>query len=132
MRFPTVEEVLELHEQILDLTGGDRGVLSRGAVESALHRTQWGPFFGLVDLADRAALLLRGICQDHPFADGNKRTAFEAADTFLRWNGLFISASPKEVVGFMLQVAQGCLEVEDIAVWLRAHARNPEEREVAE
>jgi death-on-curing protein len=127
MRFPTVEEVLELHEQILDRTGGERGVLNRGAVESALHRAQHGPFFQAVDLADRTALLLRGICQDHPFADGNKRTAFEAADELLARNGTFLEAQPDDVVGFMLAVAQGLLDLHGIAEWIRSHAQNPEE-----
>ena len=129
MRFPTLDELLELHEQILDATGGERGVMATGSLASALERAQWGPFFGAVDLADRAALPLRGICQDHPFADGNKRTAFEAADEFLGRNGLLLRAPPEAIVDFMLRVAQGHLEVDDMAAWLRSHARNHEEPE---
>lgn len=71
-----------------------------------------GPF-------ERAALLMRAIGLDHPFADGNKRTAFEAADTFLERNGIRIEAELEELIRFMLGVAQGEFNVSGIAAWLR-------------
>jgi death-on-curing protein len=125
VRFPTLDELVELHEQILDQTGGARGILNLGTVAAALDRAQHGPFWARVDLADRAALLLRGICQDHPFADGNKRTAFEAVDELFARNGVALEAAPAAVVSFMLSVAQGLLSLDDIAAWLRTHSRNP-------
>lgn len=81
------------------------------------------------DLALRAAFLLRGLCQDHPFADGNKRTAYEATDLFLRLNGQRIVAPPGELVPFMLEVAQAEVPMEGIAEWLRAHAKDYRETE---
>ncbi len=129
MEFPTAQAILDLHSRILQRTGGTRGILNQGGVESAIDRATWGPFWSPPDLALRAAFLLRGICQDHPFADGNKRTAFEATDTLLRLNGTRIVASPDEVLVLMLAVAQGLVGVEGIARWLRAHAKDyrPEE-----
>lgn len=122
VRIPTAEEVLELHDAILATSGGEPGILVRGAVVSAVERATWGPFPG-DDLAGRAALLLRGIAVDHPFADGNKRTAFETADAFLRLNGAFLAASQEAIVAFMLEVAQGEHDVEGIATWIRRNAQ---------
>ncbi|HUR25975.1 MAG TPA: type II toxin-antitoxin system death-on-curing family toxin [Candidatus Thermoplasmatota archaeon] len=106
MEFPTVEEVLALHDQILEATGGTPGVLVRGGIESAIERCKWGPFLRPARLSSRAALLLRGICQDHPLADGNKRTGYGATHAFLLRNGFELEATADEVVAFMLQVAQ--------------------------
>lgn len=74
-------------------------------------------------MASRAAFLLRGIAQDHPFADGNKRTAFEAADNMLRLNGAFVDADGETVVRSMLAVARGEVDVAAIGDWLRTHLR---------
>jgi death-on-curing protein len=116
-----------LHE-----TGGEPGVLDLGTVRSALERAEWGPFGRVPDLFDRAALLLRGICQDHPFADGNKRTAFEATDLFLGLNGEGIVAAQASVVAFMLDVAQGNLELDALAAWLRENTKDNQSGETIE
>lgn len=123
MEFPTVEEVLALHEQILAATGGTQGVLHRGSIDSAIERAKWGPFNQGPDLPQRAALLLRGVCQDHPFADGNKRTAFSVADGFLARNGFRVAATADEVTSFMLDVAQGKTTLRQIARWIETHQR---------
>lgn len=124
MWFPSEETVLELHERILARTGGTWGILQRGAVHSAIERARWGPFGGDGDLAERAAMLIRGIAQDHPFADGNKRTAFEVAAVFLYRNGTSLEATADEVVAFMLAVASGEEDLETITRWLRTRLRN--------
>jgi death-on-curing protein len=74
-------------------------------------------------MAERAALLPRGIAQDHPFADGNKRTAFAVAETFLHGNGHHIEASADEVVAFMLAVARVEFDVDGIRGWIEQHTR---------
>lgn len=117
MEFPTVQGVIELHADILARTEGTPGILNRESIHSAIDRCQWGPFASAPTLQDRAALLLRGICQDHPFADGNKRTAFAATDAYLVKNGSGIDQRA-DVVSFMLEVAQGRVGLEDIAAWL--------------
>jgi death-on-curing protein len=124
VRFPTADAIVDLHAEILAKTGGHAGVLNLGTVESAVERARWGPFPRPPDLFDRAAFLLRGVCQDHPFADGNKRTAFEATDLFLRLNGRRLLAKPAATVAFMLAVAQADLSLEDVAAWLRTHAKD--------
>lgn len=112
-----------MHDRILRRSGGERGVLTPGAIGSAIERARSGPWGRPPDLADRAAFLLRGIAQDHPFADGNKRTAFEAADLFLRRNGHYVDASAGDVVEFMLAIARGELGLDGIADWVRRHLR---------
>ncbi len=86
-----------------------------------MHRASWGPFYTEVDLADRAALLIRGLCQDHPFADGNKRTALVATDFFLRLNGQRLAAQEQDLVDFILAVAQATLSLAEVAAWIRQH-----------
>jgi death-on-curing protein len=123
VRFPTAEAILDLHTRILQRTGGEPGVLHATTIQSAIERARWGPFPSPPDLFDRAALLLRGLCQDHPFADGNKRTAFEATELFLQANGWGVQAGAEEVQLVMLDVAQGWHDPGSIASWLRAHAK---------
>lgn len=128
MWFPTVDDVIEMHARIIDAAPPDvpriHGVLYAGAIDAAIERARWGPFSSGGGLAERAALIIRGIAQDHPFADGNKRTAFELADIFLRRNGLALVGEPEDIVNFMLTVAKGEMELDAISTWITAHARN--------
>lgn len=123
MEFPTVAEVFALHDQILATTGGTRGLLNAGGVDSAIERCKWGPFVGTPTLASRAAFLFRGIAQDHPFADGNKRTAFAVGNAFLLRNGFHLGATDDEVIDFMLAIAQGQADIERISGWIGFHQR---------
>lgn len=123
MHFLTLEEVLTIHQDIMERFGGiAAGVRTTGPVEAALYRAEWGPF-EVDDLEARAGFILRGICQDHPFVDGNKRTAFAATEVFLQRNGKYLEAAAEAVVAFMLAVADGTCNVEEICAWLRTHAR---------
>lgn len=123
MWFPAYEDLLHLHDLVLASGGGERGILRPGGIEAAVERARWGPFGGSGDLAERAALLVRGIAADHPFADGNKRTAFLAADVFARRNGWFVDATADEVVDFMLAVALGEADLDATASWIAARLR---------
>ncbi len=127
VKFLTVEQVLRIHARLLDGYGGTPGILNLGAVDSALYRCAWGPFEGTPTPEQRAALLLRGLCQDHPFADGNKRTALAAALTFLANNGEAKHVLPAEGLPFMVGVAQGNRTLGDIADWLASRSRNLKE-----
>lgn len=127
MRFLTLEEALRIHARVMSETPAGlirhAGVRHLGAVDAALARAQWGPF-DIGDIAERAALLVRGIAQDHPFEDGNKRSAYAIAFAFLDMNGVLLIANDAEVVAFMLDVARGEHDVETVADWLRAHVEN--------
>lgn len=123
VNFLTVDEILDAHDSILSRFGGEPGVIHEGAIHAAVERHRWGPF-EVDDLYARAALLLRGICEDHPFADGNKRTAFAAAEAFMQRNGARVAAPSDLLVEFMLGVARGEYSLEGIRTWLHEHATN--------
>lgn len=125
MWFPTVEQVIQIHDEILERTGGETGRLHRGLIEAALSRAQWGPFTQEGALEERAALLMRGIAQDHPFVDGNKRTSVEVADTFLGRNGYDLTASEDDLVERTVLIARGQFSLQEIARWIH---RNMQKR----
>lgn len=68
-------------------------------------------------------MLIRGLAQDHPFVDGNKRTAFQTTDLFLEKNGAVLDADEDAVVEFMLEIARGERTIETITAWIRTHLR---------
>ena len=124
MRYLTVEQVLFLHARLIAETGGSHGVRDLGLLQSAIARPQ-ASFEGVdlyPDLFTQAAALLDSLARNHPFIDGNKRTAIAAAALFLRRNGYQLTASNKEVVTFMMAVAQGELSLEAMTDWLRQHS----------
>ena len=114
--FPTLQETLELHAQLLKRFGGTSGVLDMGLLESALVRPQTGYYD---TLSMQAAALLQSLCQNHCFVDGNKRVAFASTAIFLRMNGyrLIVNADDGEL--FLIeQVIKNRLAIEDIATRL--------------
>ncbi len=86
--FPTIEEVVAIHDDLIAQFGGASGLRDMGALESALLRPQMGYYDGLLE---EAAALMESLANNHPFVDGNKRVALAVADTFLRLNGSFIN-----------------------------------------
>jgi len=122
--YPTAGDVEAIHLRVIEETGGDHGVLNRNTISAAVSRARWGPFPEEPDLALRAAFLVRGLVVEHPFADGNKRTGFEALDVFLARNGARLHVGADEAIAFMLALAEGRYEVEEVAAWVRAHLAN--------
>ncbi|MBE9128640.1 MULTISPECIES: type II toxin-antitoxin system death-on-curing family toxin [unclassified Coleofasciculus] len=119
----TLVEVLNLHGQIIEQSGGALGVRELGALESALAQPRMT--FGGEDLypmlADKAAALGFSIIMNHPFVDGNKRTGHAAMETFLVLNGLEISASVDEQEQVILALASGNSGRESFVEWLKQH-----------
>ncbi|MEX0838224.1 MAG: type II toxin-antitoxin system death-on-curing family toxin, partial [Parvibaculum sp.] len=95
----TLTEVLSMHEELIDLYGGAKGVRDMGAIESALFRPQTGYYD---DVVAEAAALLESLAVNHPFIDGNKRVAFAVADVFLRLNGYRFEEDPVAAHEFMI------------------------------
>jgi death on curing protein len=89
----TVTEVLAMHADQIERYGGSHGVRDRGLLEAALYRPQTGHY---ADLIEEAAALWESLAQNHPFIDGNKRTAFAATYTFLAINGARLTAEAQE------------------------------------
>ena len=114
--FPTLQETLELHKQLIRRFGGSNGIRDMGLLESALVRPQTG-YYDTLSL--QAAALLQSLCQNHCFVDGNKRVAFANTAIFLRMNGYRLEVYPDDGEAFLIdQVIQQKIAIEDIATWL--------------
>jgi death-on-curing protein len=113
--------VFAIHERQVAEHGGSAGVRDEGLLESALARAQQLHAYGdpAPDLADLAAALAYGLARNHPFVDGNKRTAHVAYRTFLALNGAELVATDEEKYVVMLALAEGKLAERDFAAWLR-------------
>jgi death-on-curing protein len=114
--------LLAVHDAQIAEHGGGEGVRDLGLLESALARPLNLAAYGEPDLAALAAALGFGIARNHPFVDGNKRTAYVAVETFLTLNGLLVTASDAECVVTFLALAAGELPEDSLAAWLRDHS----------
>ena len=112
-----------IHEEQLAEHGGAEGVRDAGLLESALAKPRHRANYGEPDAAELAAAYGWGISRNHPFLDGNKRTAFVAVELFLDLNGWQLVASDADCVMAMLQVAAGEIAEEAFADWVRKVAR---------
>jgi death-on-curing protein len=115
------EFVESLHAEQLRLHGGAAGIRDEGMLESALFRPQQREIYDEPDLCELAAAYLFDIAKNHPFVDGNKRTAFAAADLFLYFNGLSVEADQQDVIQLVLMVAAGEIDEVGTAAFLRDH-----------
>lgn len=123
MSFAWIDEavVWAVHEAQLAEHGGSAGVRDAGLLRSALARPQHLDVYGTPDLADCAAAYGYGIARNHPFIDGNKRTAFVCAELFIELNGAQLVADDTACVTTMLALAAGEIEEAAFAAWLRAN-----------
>ena len=113
--------VLEFHGHSIAEFGGSLGIRDRGAIESALDRPKNLLAYGDPDLFDLAASYTSGLCQNHGFVDGNKRTAFVTGALFLALNGYSIEAEQAEVIAAMLSLAEHSIDEAGYAQWLKDH-----------
>lgn len=114
-----LEAATAAHAEQLAQHGGGDGVRDRGLLESAMARPQQLDAYGEPDLASLAASYAFGIARNHPFVDGNKRTAAVVAETFLILNGARLTATDAELVVCFLALAAGELSEEELADWFR-------------
>ena len=113
----TVIEVLAIHALIIEGFGGTDGIRDIGALEAAVFRPQTGYY---EDSVAQAAALFESLIQNHPFLDGNKRTALAAADVHLRMNGLELAGDSMEHHGVIIGlIEEGDLDWRTIDDWLR-------------
>jgi death-on-curing protein len=117
--------VLAIHDRQIAEHGGSAGVRDEGLLESALARAQQLHAYGdpAPDLADLAAALAYGLARNHPFVDGNKRTAAVCCETFVELNGATLEAGDAELFTQYLALAEGKLGEHDFAAWLRERMR---------
>jgi death-on-curing protein len=114
---------LAVHDRQLSEHGGGAGVRDTGMMESALARpvNRWA--YGEDDLATIAASYAFGVARNHPFVDGNKRTAWVLARLFLALNGVTLVFEPEDAIRAMLALAAGELSEDEMADWFRMHIR---------
>ena len=117
----TLADVLAIHADQIAVYGGAEGLRDPGQLEAALFRPQSG-YYG--DLIAEAAALWESLSQNHPFVDGNKRTAFAATFTFLAINGVDLTASADEAWSFLSRLYDRNEFTFDLLdAWLREHTR---------
>jgi death-on-curing protein len=113
-----------VHDEQLAEHGGGAGLRDANMLESALARPQQLVHYGNPDVADLAAAYGYGLARNHPFVDGNKRSAFVAVELFLALNGQELIATDADCVLNMLELATGNLPEADFAAWIRCHTQS--------
>lgn len=129
--FLTLDEVLGLHADQIRRYGGATGIRDRGGLESALTvpRATFGGEFLHPTLQEMAAAYLFHLARNHPFVDGNKRTALAAALAFLWMNDWWLEAEDDELYDLVLGIAAGRLTKADAATFVYSHLRPLPSRE---
>ncbi|HJY31078.1 MAG TPA: type II toxin-antitoxin system death-on-curing family toxin [Pyrinomonadaceae bacterium] len=115
------ETLIAIHHRQIAEHGGGEGLRDEGLLSSALARPQNLLAYGDAppDLASLAAAYAYGIARNHPFVDGNKRTALVAARTFLILNGVDLDATQDDKVLTFLSLAEGAISEQELADWIR-------------
>ena len=117
--FPTIREVVDMHDDQILQFGGEPGLRDAGALDSAIMRPQIGYYDGIIE---EAAALLESLAMNHPFVDGNKRTAFAATEVFLRMNGYYIDCDSFEAYNhFMALFEANSFRFAELVHWLTEH-----------
>lgn len=124
-QYLTPEQVLFLHSRLIAETGGEHGVRDLGMLLSALGRNQatFEEKDLYPDLFLKTAALMDSLVRNHPFVDGNKRTAITSAALFLRMNGYRLVVENPVMVQFTLACAQSQLSLDEISDWFRLYSK---------
>lgn len=120
-RFLSAELAQVIHDRQLAEHGGLAGVKDAGLLDSAIARPLNKHSYGEDDLCALAAAYAFGIARNHPFADGNKRTAWVMARLFLRLNGVTMAYDKADAIRMVLALAAGELPEDGVADWFRSH-----------
>ncbi|MCH2486763.1 MAG: type II toxin-antitoxin system death-on-curing family toxin [Erythrobacter sp.] len=115
------EVALAAHAEQLTEHGGGDGIRDAGMLDSTMARPRNLADYGEPDVADLAAAYAYGIARNHPFVDGNKRTAAVISETFLMLNGRALQATDAELVVAFVALAAGELSEAELADWFRQH-----------
>ena len=123
MKLLTKRQIILLHDQLIDETGGAHGIRDEGLLESAVL-TPMQTFEGTElfhSVEEKAARLGYGLVKNHAFVDGNKRIGAHAMLVFLAVNGIRIWYTQKELSDIIVQIASGEKDYPDLLLWLRSH-----------
>jgi len=117
VQFLTADEVVAIHQRLIEAFGGPGGVRDPGLLESALHRPRTGYY---EDLAGMATALFESLLMNHPFIDGKKRMTFFATDVFLRLNGWKLEIDPDDAHAFIIGLLERAeCDFERLLPWIR-------------
>lgn len=122
MYYLSADDVYVINAEVL---GVEPTLIDGRLLRAAVNRPFWRMFGqdAYPTLQDKAAALLHSLAHDHLFVDGNKRTAQRAVMQFLQRNGIIITWHDEEAAAFILKIAQGQHDVDDVACWLVAHTQ---------
>lgn len=123
MRWVSLRAALTAHAEQIAEHGGGVGLRDQGMLESAMARPQQLEAYGDPDMATLAAAYAFGIARNHPFVDGNKRTAAVVSELFLALNGHELTSTNAEVAVAFLALAAGELSEDELADWFRQRVR---------
>jgi death-on-curing protein len=121
----TAQQVLFIHARLIETTGGSHGLRDLGLLQSAVARPQ-ATFDGAdlyPDLWHKAAALMESLAQNHPFVDGNKRTAITATAMFLQQNGYVLQTTNEALEAFVMMVVEERPSLDAIVVWLKENVK---------
>lgn len=121
--FVEIDLAIAIHNDLIETLGGSFGLRDEGLLESALSQPK-ASFFGQLlhpTIAEQAAAYLYHLAKNHPFVDGNKRTALGVTEAFLGMNGYDLDFSDEELYGVVLAIARGDIEKSDLAKLLKSH-----------
>lgn len=125
MKYLYPKQLIYLAEQIIQQSGGTLGLRDEGLLESAVYRPQ-ATFGGqdlYPDIFSKAGALGHSIIKNHPFVDGNKRIGFEAMRLMLRLNDYDVVASIKRKFDFVIEIAIGKIDEQEISNWLKKYSK---------
>jgi death-on-curing protein len=123
-KYISLEEILRLHFQLIEDFGGSHGVRDENRLKSVIETPRQTAFGKeqYPSIYEKAAVYVRNIIGDHPFSDGNKRTAITVCGVFLMRNGEKLAAKPKDLEDFTVRIATDRLGIPAIATWLSEHS----------
>jgi len=120
------DEVIDIHQVLLKEFGGSEGIRDANALKSALERpfTGFGETMFYPSLEEKAGAILESIIKNHPFVDGNKRTGYVLMRLMLMYFGQDIQATQDEKYDFVIRVASGQLDFQEIVIWIKQRMIN--------
>jgi death on curing protein len=120
IQFLLIEEVVIIHEKMIEIGGGSSGIRDIELLHSAVERAKatFGGKYLYESIFDMAGSLLQSLVKNHPFVDGNKRTAFFSTLRFLQKNSLELQVNNDEIVDFMVKVDTENLSIATISKWI--------------
>ncbi|MFA4846041.1 MAG: type II toxin-antitoxin system death-on-curing family toxin [Patescibacteria group bacterium] len=132
MKYLTAEEILMLHKNVVDETGGLHGIRDVGLLQSVVERPKTAVFGTEMfpDVWTKAASYLHSIVMNHVFVDGNKRTSVISAARFLFVNGQKLQVSNKEIEIYILRVVTEKLNIATIAQWFKMHCKETDKKRI--